>query len=418
MREWIQSPYFPAACAAAAALGVFLLGWLLGLCAGRRGERARAAAALVQAKSDARAALARAEGRLEQLAAQKEALANEFKTLSIATLDDQCERAEKLQRENLAHLLRPLQADIAAFKDQLSKDHRANAERTGKLGQQLSDLGRLSREASTSATTLATALRGSSSVRGSWGETTLERLLELAELPKGVVFRTQVSMADAADGRQRPDVIVNLPGGRHVVIDSKAVLSHYLDHVAATAEPARAAAARAHVAALRTQIRALADRRYDALPALGGQAPGFVLLFVPSEPALALALATDPALFDEAARAKVLLVSPATLLAALRIIDLLWLAERRLGDVDQIYGRLQKLHDKFAGFAAEMQHIDDALRKARDAYDRAFSLLAGGKGNLVRQMELFRPYLPGPRKDLPGPFAAAAKEPEEPEHET
>ena len=417
MNEWFQSPYIPGLCIGLATVAIFLLGWLVGRWAGRRGERARTELVLAQARSDARVELARAQGRLDELVAQKEALANEFKTLSIATLDDQCERAEKLHRENLEHILKPLQADIAAFKEQLSKDHVANVERSGKLGQQLSDLARLSAEASTSATTLASALRGSASARGNWGETTLERLLELAELPKDVAFRTQVSLTSATDGRQRPDVIVDLPGDRHVVIDSKAVLSHYLDHVAAADEPARVAAAKAHVAALRTQIRALGERCYEALPGLNGQTPDFVLLFIPSEPALALALDTDFALFDEAAKNKVLLASPATLLAALRIIDLLWRAERQQESVAEVYSRLQAIYEKYATFANEMQHISDAIDKARAAYDKAFSLLATGRGNLVHQMEQFLQHLPRQKKDLPEPFAAAAKESEETDHE-
>ena len=419
MNNWLQQPWFPYAFGAGCALVSLVVGWVVGHLLGTHLERARSAMALAQASAKAREDLAKVETRLEVLREQREALAEQFKTLSLATLDEQSERAEKAQRAVLSRLLQPLEASLADFKAQLSRDHSDNLKRSGELGARLADLNRLSADASRSADALAAALRGSSSVRGNWGETTLAQLLELAGLPKGVAFQPQATFASApgaAASRQRPDVVVTLPGDRCVVIDAKAVLSHYLDYVAAPDDAARAEAAKAHAGALRAQVKALAARNYEMLPGLAGRTPDFVLLFVPSEPACALALAADPALFDDAARAKVLPVSPATLLVALRIVDLLWRAENQLASVNDVFARLQAVYQKYASFATEMQGIADALDRARAAYDKAFSLLSTGNGNLVRQMQLFLANLPKQKKELPAPFAEAATLPQESDH--
>lgn len=416
MNDWLQHPLFPYVFGLGCGLFAFILGWVIGHLLGTHREKARAAAALAQAEAKASADLASVNAKLEILREQRQTLLDDFKSLSIATLVEQSDRTEKSQQEKLNALLEPLRGDMESFRLQLSQDHASNLQKAGALGQQLSTLGRLSQDAASSAQSLAAALRGSTNIRGRWGETTLENLLELAGLPKGVAYQRQVSMA--ADGlRQRPDVVVALPGERYVIIDAKAVLSHYLDYVQAADETARATAAKAHAAALRTQVKDLSRRAYESLPGIAGHAPDFVLLFVPSEPAYALALDTDPKLFEEAAQLKVLPVSPATLLAALRIIELLWRAENQYAAVDAVYTRLGAIYAKYASFAEELQTLSDALDRARAAYDRAFALLSTGKGNLVRQMQLFLAHLPPQRKSLPQPFADAASIPQESDHE-
>ncbi len=417
MNDWLQSPLFPYAFGLGCALVAFALGWIVGHLIGAHREKARAATALAQAGAKAREDLANVTGRLQMLQEQRQTLLDEFKSLSIATLDDQSERAERAQRASLLTLLQPLQGDLRNFRDQLTHDHDANTRQASTLARQLTELSKLTHDASTSASTLASALRGSTNIRGRWGETTLQNLLELAGLPDGIAFRSQPTLS-TPEKRQRPDVIVNLPGDRFVVIDAKAVLTHYLAYIHAPDAAARATAAKAHAAALRTQIAGLASRAYETLPGLEGRQPDFVLLFVPSEPAYALALDTDPSLLDDAARTRVLPVSPVTLLAALRIIELLWRAEKQLAAVSSVYSRLNQVYAKYSSFASEMNAISEALDKARSAYDRAFALLSTGKGNLVRQMELFRAQLPPQKIPLPQPFADAASIPQETDHDT
>ncbi len=387
-------------------IAAWALGFLLGVAI---------AAAVASARIyRARAGLIRLQTQLETLAAAREDLVNQFQVLAGRILDAQSQKFTAQNREALSALLVPLGEKIGEFKQKVESVHGEDLKQRSALKQQVELLADQSRAVGQQADRLAGALKGDSKAIGNWGELVLERLLETSGLQRGRDYDLQVA-AFAEDGRRfQPDAVIHLPENRCLVVDSKMVLADYLTYANAVDADARAAALRAHVAAVEAHVKGLVDKNYQDLDAFRGKSPDFVLMFVPSEPAFSLALAAKPALFETAARAGAILVGPGGLLATLRLVDQIWRLEKQRGILNEVFDAVRKIYEKYVGFAEDMQRIDDALQKARDAYRDALKKLATGDGNLVRQMEKFRKEnVIRPRKLPPTAFQAAAAEPPE-----
>jgi DNA recombination protein RmuC len=240
---------------------------------------------------------------------------------------------------------------------------------------------------------LATALRRDTKAQGNWGETILRNILDKSGLQEGVHYSFQQSFLelngdDEAAQRRQTDVVVKLPGGRHLVIDSKVSLNAYNDSVNAENEKDREEAARRHVASVRNHFNELANRNYHALAGIAS--PDFVVMFVPIEPAFLLALQNDETLWQDAYAKGVLLSGPTTVLFVIRIVEDLWRQEKQAQSVDKVMKRGAELYDKFVGFTANLEQVGAALLNARKAYDQAHKQLSTGPGNLVRQVEMLR----------------------------
>ncbi|MGA8044601.1 MAG: DNA recombination protein RmuC [Terracidiphilus sp.] len=241
---------------------------------------------------------------------------------------------------------------------------------------------------------LTTALRGSAKAQGDWGEFILRDLLDKAGLREGEQYSFQQAFTgvEGDDGGRarsvRTDVIVFLPGGRNLVIDSKVSLSAYTDCVSATDEEARKAALKLHLASVRGHIAGLAKAGYHHLP--GIEAPDFVVMFVPIEPAFLLALQNDPDLWADAYKQGILLVGPTTLLYVIRIVHVLWQQELQARSVQDVMERGTALYEKFVGFVGDLEAVGKGLRAADQSYSAAVKKLAEGPGNLVRQVEMLK----------------------------
>jgi DNA recombination protein RmuC len=272
------------------------------------------------------------------------------------------------------------------------------------------------------AANLVTALRGSSQAQGAWGEYVLENILESCGLRKGHEYRVQESFTREDRTRAKPDVILDLPEERHLVIDSKLSLNDYNDYCNNTQETLREAALARHMASVRGHIRELSQRNYQSLYALNSL--DFVIMFVPVEPAFMLALARDGKLWHEAWERNVLLVGPSTLLFVLRTVAHLWRQEQQKKNVQEIVRRGSELYDKLAAFAKDLTDVGRKLDDARGAYDEAYKKLAEGKGNVIRQAQMLKHLGIKPTKSLPSAMIdlAMAGEPgdlfEEPSDET
>ncbi len=254
-------------------------------------------------------------------------------------------------------------------------------------------LGTLNQALTEEARNLSTALRGSSKAQGDWGEFILRDLLDKAGLREGEQYVFQQPFAvDGENGERarsvRTDVIVFLPGGRNLVIDSKVSLTAYTDCVNATDEEARKAALKLHMASMRTHISGLAKAGYHNLP--GIEVPDFIVMFIPIEPAFLLALQGDGELWADAYKHGILLVGPTTLLYVIRIVNVLWQQERQARNVRDVMKRGTELYEKFAGFVTDMELIGDSLRKTDKHYGEAMKKLADGRGNLIRQVEMLK----------------------------
>ena len=298
----------------------------------------------------------------------------EFANVSSQLLANNSKALRDQHQQSLQVLLDPVRTKLAEFQQQV--DHKFSEESKDKasLKAQIEQLTALNQSLSQEARQLTLALKGDSKVQGDWGELQLERLLEAAGLRAETHFSTQSSFK-AADGRQqRPDCIVHLPGNRCIIVDSKVSLTAYERCCASEDEQLAAEALKAHVVSLRQHMRGLSAKQYQDLYQI--HCPDYVLMFVPLEPAFIAAVRERPQLFTEALEAKVVLVSPSTLLATMRTVAYIWQQDDQRENANKIAEVGRKLYDKFVGFVEDMDRVGVQLDRARDAYDGAMNKLS------------------------------------------
>jgi DNA recombination protein RmuC len=335
----------------------------------------------------------------------KQALAHQFEALAADILEKKSKTFSEGSQKELGTLLTPLRDQIKEFREKVEQAQTDSKTGVTKLETLIGTLGGLNQQLTEEARNLSTALRGSSKAQGDWGELIVRNLLEKAGLREGEQFRVQETFDGATgegDGQQkklRPDVIVNLPGGRHLVIDAKVSLNAYTDSVNAATEEERKAAVKRHLASVRSHVDELAERRYHKLAAL--ETPDFVVMFIPIEPAFLEALHEDEALWRYAYEKEVLVVGPTTLLFVIRIVDNLWQQELQARSVQDVMNRGAELYDKFVGFVSDLEAVGKSLRGADQSYGNAMKKLSEGRGNLVRQVELLKQLGIRTNKSLP-----------------
>ncbi|MGH9598764.1 MAG: DNA recombination protein RmuC [Terracidiphilus sp.] len=345
----------------------------------------------------------------------KKALSNQFQALAAEILDQKSKSFSEGSQKELGTLLDPLKLQIKEFREKVEQAQTDSKTGVTKLETLIGALGGLNQQLSEEARNLTTALRGSAKAQGDWGEFILRDLLEKAGLREGEQYSFQQSFSgiETGDGSKtktaRTDVIVFLPGGRNLVVDSKVSLTAYTDYVNATDDKQRESAFKQHLASVRGHVSGLAKAGYDRLP--GIEAPDFVVMFVPVEPAFLIALQNDAALWADAYQQGILLVGPTTLLYIIRIVNVLWHQESQARNVREVMDRGAKLYEKFAGFVDDMEGIGKSLRDAGQSYEEAKKKLSVGDGNLIRQVEMLRQLgvEPKPRKPLPAKLLEAAE---------
>ena len=348
---------------------------------------------------------------MEKLAMLNEArqeMSNQFKLLAGEILEEKSKRFTEQNRENIGQLLLPLREKITEFQSKVEEVQKEGIAGRSELKVQIDQLKTLNERLSLDATNLVTALRGSSKVQGDWGEYILESLLESCGLHKGREYMVQESLKHEDGKGARLDVLVNLPGGRHLIIDSKVSLGDYSDYSSNESEAMREAALARHLTSVRAHLRSLSERNYQSL--YGLTSLDFVIMFVPIEPAFMLAIARDPNLWNEAWNKNVLLVSPSTLLFVIRTVAHLWKQEQQTKNVQEIAKRGGDLYDKFVGFVEDLRAVGMRLSQAKGSYEEAYGKLSTGRGNLVRQAELLKGMGVKARKSLPPELTAGAAE--------
>ena len=378
-----------------------LLGWAL--------EHFRAAAALARARTET----IRLQTQYDTLQAARTELTTQFQLLASQILESHSQKFTTQNRDALQTVLTPLAERIADFRKKVEEVHSADLQQRSALKQQVELLATQSRDLGEKADSLAGALTGDNKILGDWGEVTLARLLEISGLEKGRDYELQVTSAHDDGSRYRPDAVIRLPDNRAIVVDVKTSLKDYIGHVNAATPPEREAALKAHIVSIETHLKNLTGKRYQELADFKNKSPDFVLMFIPSEPAFALALTGKPELLANAARANVILVGPGSLLATLHIVAQIWRQENQRRELDAVFESLRKIYDKYAGFTEDMQRIDDALQRAGTAYADAYKKLATGDGNLMRQLEKFRKENIIKPKKLPPPAFQDVGETEE-----
>lgn len=336
--------------------------------------------------------------RLDDLQGARDELRAQFSELATKIFDEREQRFAETSQQRLGQLLDPLKERIKAFEKRVDESYQQEARERFSLGKELERLQQLNQRLGDEATNLTRALKGQKT-QGNWGELVLERVLEHAGLEKGREYRTQVSLKSASGERYQPDVLVNLPGDRQVIVDAKVSLSAYQQFVAAEDEASRQQALRQHLVSLRSHLKGLSGKDYQRLEGL--HSLDFVLLFVPIEAAFATALQAEPDLFQEAFEQQVVIVSPTTLLATLRVIDSLWRQERQGQNAREIAERAGQLYDKFVAFIADLDEMGNRLQQLDKAYAGARNKLVDGRGNLVGRVENLRLLGARASKNLP-----------------
>ncbi|HHG3343636.1 TPA: DNA recombination protein RmuC [Vibrio parahaemolyticus] len=331
-----------------------------------------------QANAEKLQILEQAEVRLKQ---QFELLANQLFEEKTAKVDLQ-------NRQSLEGLLSPLKEQLEGFKKQVNDSFSQEAKERHTLVHELKNLQRLNEQMTREAVNLTQALKGDNKQQGNWGEVVLARVLAESGLREGHEYETQVNLQSEAGKRYQPDVIVHLPQNKQVVVDSKMALVAYERYFNAETDAERDRALSAHLTALRAHIKGLSMKDYHKLK--GIQSLDYVLMFIPVEPAFQVAIQADPSLIKDAMEQNIILVSPTTLLVALRTIDNLWRNERQNENAKLIAQRATKLYDKLRLFIDDMEGLGGALDRANQTYQGAMNKLATGRGNVIRQAESFR----------------------------
>ena len=328
-----------------------------------------------------------ADEKLALLAEGRAQMTAEFKALAGAVMREHGEDFKKTASEQLGGIVAPLKDNIGKFETEMRGAREAAVKEQTTLKEQLHALMAQSASVSTEAATLSRALRGDAQRQGAWGEMILTRLLESAGLTEGREYVTQASHVSEDGSRQRPDVLVNLPGDRQLVIDSKVSLTAYDRAVNAEEDAARSAELAQHVLSLQRHIRDLSAKGYDALAA--GSAD-YVIMFVPIEGALSEALRARGDLMEFALERQVMMATPTTLMMALRTIRNVWDVERRTRNAEEIADRAGKLFDKVAGFVGDLEKVGKHLDDARRVHDDAVAKLSTGQGNVLRQVQMLK----------------------------
>ncbi|WP_415755887.1 DNA recombination protein RmuC [Pseudomonas leptonychotis] len=322
--------------------------------------------------------------RLSDLQGSRDELRAQFAELAGKIFDEREQRFAETSQQQLGQLLDPLKERIQSFEKRVEESYQQEARERFSLGKELERLQQLNQRLGDEATNLTRALKGQKT-QGNWGELVLERVLEHAGLEKGREYQTQVSLKSADGERFQPDVLIQLPGDKQVVVDAKVSLTAYQQFIAADDEPARQQALKQHVLSLRSHLKGLSLKDYQRLEGL--HSLDFVLLFVPIEAAFAAALQADPGLFQEAFDQHIVIVSPTTLLATLRVIDSLWRQERQSQNAREIAERAGALYDKFVAFIQDLDEMGARLQQLDKAYAGARNKLYEGRGNIISRVE-------------------------------
>ena len=324
-----------------------------------------------------------------QLAQQKDWVAQQMQLVEAKVNDTTSrlleERGRSLQAQHkseLDTLMGPLRTQLNEFRTRVDAIHTSDTADRGRLYGQIEQLTNLNKQVNDSANSLVNALTITSKSTGTWGEVVLERILEQSGLRKDHEYKLQVSITGGEGNRQQPDAVVYLPEERQVVVDSKVSNKAWREYCDAADDAARDAAFKAHLLSLRQHIKGLEARNYTGSKDLNSV--DFVLLFVPVEAALLSALSQDPTLYDDAWKSKIVLVTPTTLMAVVRLIQSMWVFEKRRKGSEEIAETGRKLYDKLVSFGDSFVEIGEQLKKSQATYDKALGQLSSGPGNATK----------------------------------
>ncbi|WP_330926539.1 DNA recombination protein RmuC [Candidatus Sororendozoicomonas aggregata] len=324
---------------------------------------------------------------LRQLHENKTLMKEEFNNLANEIFDAKGKAFSEQHKDRLETLLKPFSTQLNDFRNKVEDARKEEHAGRAALKQQLETLRSLNQKITDEASNLAKALKGDKKLQGNWGELQVEQILEKSGLRKGEEYAREASFKDDEGQNKRPDFVVYLPEKKHLIIDSKVSLVDYMSYVNAEDDSLRDKALAGHIQSVRNHIKGLSEKGYAQLA--GIEAPDFIFMFMPIEPAFMVAFQHDQKLFNDAFEQRIVVVTPTTLLATLRTVANLWTIERQNTNAKKLADRAGLLYDKLRVFVEKMERLDNQMTTARGTYDDAMNTLKQGRGNLISQANEF-----------------------------
>ncbi|OYQ37207.1 DNA recombination protein RmuC [Flavobacterium cyanobacteriorum] len=331
--------------------------------------------------------------------ALQEKFTKEFENLANRILEEKSNKFTEQNRENLKNILSPLQEKIHLFEKKVEDTHKESIDYHAALRQQIVGLREMNEQMSRETLNLTKALKGDTKMQGNWGELILERVLEKSGLEKGREYHVQQSHTTEEGSRIQPDVVINLPDGKKMIVDSKVSLVAYERFVNEDDETQKASYLKEHCASIRRHVDQLSEKNYHDLYQM--ESPDFVLLFIPIEPAFACALTEDATLYNKAFERNIVIVTPSTLLATLRTIDSMWTNQKQQENAYEIARQAGALYDKFTGLIEDLIMVGKRMDESKKAYEGAMGKLTDGRGNIVTSIERLKKMGAKAKKSLP-----------------
>lgn len=323
----------------------------------------------------------------------------QFENLANKILEEKTLKFTEQNQQNLKNILNPLQEKITDFEKKVENTHKESIDYHAALRQQILGLKEMNLQMSKETLNLTKALKGDSKIQGNWGELVLERVLEKSGLEKGREYEIQKSFTTEEGNRVQPDVIINLPDGKKMIVDSKVSLTAYEKYINEDDDEQKSSFLKEHVNSLKRHVEQLGSKNYQHLYQMGS--PDFVLLFIPIEPAFAIALNEDTQLYNKAFEKNIVIVTPSTLLATLRTIDSMWTNQKQQENAYEIARQAGALYDKFDGFVTDLVKIGKKMDEAKTEYEGAMNKLVDGKGNLITSVQKLKIMGAKAKKSLP-----------------
>jgi len=340
----------------------------------------------------------------------QEKFTKEFENLANKILDEKSSKFTEQNRENIKNILSPLQERIQTFEKKVEETHKENLTTHASLKQQIVGLQSLNEKMSKEAVNLTRALKGDNKVQGNWGELVLERVLEKSGLEKDREYFVQQNFTREDGSRAMPDVIIHLPDGKRIIIDSKVTLIAYERLVNEVDEQLQEVYLKEHIASLKKHVDQLSAKNYQDLYDI--QSLDFVLLFVPIETAFSVAINKDNNIYNQAFEKNIVIVTPSTLLATLRTIDTMWSNEKQQRNALDIAKQAGSLYDKFEGLVKDLTGIGKKIDDTKKDYSSAMNKLVSGRGNLITSVEKLKKMGAKAKKALPENILIRANEEE------
>ena len=335
----------------------------------------------------------------EEVEKLQEKFTKEFENLANKILDEKSSKFTEQNKENMKNILTPLQDKIQLFEKKVDDTHKESISYHATLREQIFGLREMNLQMSKETLNLTKALKGDSKMQGNWGELILERVLEKSGLEKDREYFVQQSHTNSEGNRVFPDVVINLPDGKKMIVDSKVSLTAYEKYINEEDDVLKISFLKEHVNSIKRHVEQLGDKNYQDLYQI--ESPDFVLLFIPMEPAFALALNEDTALYNKAFQKNIVIVTPSTLLATLRTIDSMWTNQKQQENAFEIARQAGALYDKFEGFVADLIKVGKKIDESKVEYQGAMNKLVDGSGNLIKRVENLKKMGAKTQKSIP-----------------